>query len=175
MSGMRRPIFVRTLSDEERDALVAGLRSSDAFVLRRGQFLLASTRGKIAREIATDLGCDGQTVRKAIAAFNAKGLACLACWSSRPQAIHAAFGAEQTDHHRLLLQKSPRAFGKPTSLWTLPLEAEVSFEQGLTSERVMGETVRATLVRLGVCWKRAKEWIASPDPAYARKKGRATV
>jgi len=76
---------------------------------------------------------------------------------------------------RALLHQSPRNFGKPTSVWTLPLAAEVSFEQGMTQERVSGETIRATLARVGVRWKRAKEWITSPDPAYARKKGRATV
>jgi transposase len=170
---MKRPIFVRALSDEEREALVAGLRSPDAFVLRRCQILLASARGKIAREIATDLGCDGQTVRTAIHAFNTQGLTCLAHWSSRPQTIHAAFGPQTAEQLRSFLHQSPRIFGQPTSVWTLPLAAEVSFAQGLTQERVTGETIRATLARLGVRWRRAKEWITSPDPAYARKKGRA--
>jgi len=49
----------------------------------------------------------------------------------------------------------------------------VSFEQGLTPARVSGETIRATLRRLGVRWKRAKQWITSPDPAYARKQAPA--
>jgi transposase len=163
---------VRALSDTEREHLVAGLRSPDAFVLRRCQIVLASARGKIAREIASDLGCDGQTVRTAIKAFNAKGMGCLTRPSSRPHTIHAAFDAAQAERLRALLHQSPRTFGKPTSLWTLPLAAEVSFEQGLTRERVTGETIRATLARLDVRWKRAKGWITSPDPAYARKKGR---
>src|SRR3954447_5306678 len=38
---MKPPIFVRTLSKEERRELEARLRSSDAFVLRRCQILLA--------------------------------------------------------------------------------------------------------------------------------------
>ena len=43
---MRRLIFVRPLSDAERRALEAGLRSSAVFVLRRrSQILLASTEG----------------------------------------------------------------------------------------------------------------------------------
>jgi hypothetical protein len=46
----------------------------------------------------------------------------------------------------------------------------VSFEEGLTKEQITGETVRATLARLGVRWERAKRWITSPDPEYARKK-----
>jgi hypothetical protein len=58
-------------------------------------------------------------------------------------------------------------------VWTLDLAAEVSFERGVSSERVTGETIRATLARLDVRWQRAKEWITSPDPAYVRKKGRA--
>jgi hypothetical protein len=61
-----------------------------------------------------------------------------------------------------------------SSLWTLKDAAEVSFEEGLTNERVSGETIRATLSRLGVRWERAKRWIESPDPEYARKKGRET-
>jgi transposase len=170
---MKRPVFVRALSDEEREHLVAGLRSPDAFVLRRCQILLASARGKIARAIASDLGCDGQTVRTAIAAFNARGVDCLKRPSSRPHTIHPAFDAARAERLRALLHQSPQTFGKPTSLWTLPLAAEVSFEQGVISQRVTGETIRATLARLDVRWKRAKEWITSPDPAYAQKKGRA--
>jgi hypothetical protein len=54
------------------------------------------------------------------------------------------------------------------------LLAQVSVREGLTGEQVSGETVRATLVRLGVRWKRAKHWITSPDPAYQRKKAGAT-
>ena len=44
---MKPPIFVRTLSKHEREALETGLRSSDAFVLRRCQILLASARGDV--------------------------------------------------------------------------------------------------------------------------------
>jgi hypothetical protein len=55
------------------------------------------------------------------------------------------------------------------------MAALVSFEEGLTKERVSGETIRATLARkLGVRWQRAKRWITSPDPEYERKKGVAT-
>jgi hypothetical protein len=54
------------------------------------------------------------------------------------------------------------------------MAAEVSFKEGLTQKRVSGETIRATLARMGVRWRRAKQWITSPDPAYQRKKGVAT-
>ena len=163
------------MTDAERQQVEAGLRSSDAFVLRRCQILLASARGERAITIAKQLGCDDQTVREAIHAFNATGLAAVRPGSRRPHTIRAAFDAGRAERLRALLHQSPRAFDKPSSLWTLELAAQVSFEQGLTPERVSGETIRATLKRLGVGWKRAKRWLVSPDPAYARKKAVATV
>ncbi len=173
---MRRSIFVRLLSDAERETLRAALRSSDAFVLRRCQVLLASADGSNALQIAHSLGCHDQTVRNAIRQFNEGGLEeALSQGSSRPLRVHAAFDEQQAEALREMLHRNPREFGKPTSLWTLALAAEVSFEEGLTEGWVTGETVRATLSRMGVRWLRAKRWITSPDPEYARKKGAATV
>ena len=166
-------MYVRPLEDAERTQLVAGLRSSDAFVHRRAQILLAIARGEQAPQIARHLGCDAQTVRNAIAAFNARGLAALRKGSSRPHRFRVAFDLARGEQLRALLHQSPRTFGKPTSMWTLELAAAVSFEHGLTAERVSGETIRATLARLGIRWKRAKRWITSPDPEYARKKAPA--
>jgi transposase len=169
---MKPPIFVRKLSTEERKALEDGLRSSNAFVLRRCQILLASARGEIAPQIAENLGCAQQTVRNAIHEFNEKGLKSLTPGSSRPKEVHAAFDEEGAEALRELLHRSPREFGKESSLWTLEDAAQISFEQGLThKKRVSGETIRATLKRLGVRWERAKRWIESPDPEYERKKG----
>ncbi len=164
---------MRPLTDEERERLAAGLRSSDAFVLRRCQILLASARGEWAPKIAQNLGCDDQTVRNAISAFNESGLASLVKGSSAPHKTNRVLDQDQAERLKVLLHQSPREFGKPTSLWTLPLAAEVSFEQGITSYKVSHETIRQSLKRLGVGWKRAKNWITSPDPEYARKKGRA--
>jgi transposase len=172
---MKQPIFVRPLSDAEREALEAGLRSKDAFVLRRCQILLASDRGENAYQISRALGCNPQTARNAIHEFNEGGLQrALQQGSRRPHTVHAAFDSERAERLRDLLHHDPREFGKPTSLWTLDLAAEVSFEEGLTEERVSGETIRATLARMGVRWLRAKRWITSPDPQYQRKKGVAT-
>jgi transposase len=174
MLCMPNAIFVRSLTAAERSALEAGVRSSDAFMLRRCQILLASARGETPIHIARHLSCNDQTVRNAIHAFNEKGLASLQPGSSVPHHIGRAFEAEQAERLRTLLHQSPRNFGKPTSLWTLALAAEIAYGQGLTSEQVSAETVRATLERLGVGWRRAKQWITSPDPEYARKKTRET-
>ena len=93
---MQTPLFVRPPTEEERQTLAAGLRSADAFTLRRSQIVLASARGERVAAIARSLGCTAQTVR-------------------------------------------------------------------------------ATLARLGLRWRRAKDWITSPDPAYAQKNGGATA
>ncbi len=172
---MRPPTHRRELSGDERAALEAGLRSRDAFVLRRCQILLANARGESVAAITRAVGCSDQTVLNVLHAFDARRLGVLHRRSSRPRTVHVAFTPARADALRDMLHQSPRAFGKPTSLWTLELAADVSFEQGLTSERVSDETIRATLVRLGVKWQRAKDWITSPDPAYARKKAPATA
>jgi len=172
---MQAPLLVRPLTDAERRALEAGLRSPLAFTVRRAQVLLASARGAHVPAIARSLGCNEQTVRNALRAFAAQGLAALAPDSSRPHTIHAAFDAAGAERLKELLHRGPRDFGHPTSLWTLDLAAETAHAEGLTATRVSGETVRATLARLGVRWRRAKRWITSPDPAYQRKKARATA
>jgi transposase len=172
---MRKPIYIRPLTKDEQHTLQEGLRSSNAFVLRRCQILLASARGQTARRIGEALGCDDQTVRNVLHAFNTQGLTALARRSSAPQRTpHAAFNATQREQLRALLHQSPRTFGHPTSLWTLPLAAEVAYAEGLTARPVSGEAIRRTLARLGVRWQRAKQWITSPDPAYRRKKNDVT-
>ena len=170
---MRPPIFVRDLSADEREQVEAALRTHEAFTLRRAQIVLASARGERVPAIAEQLGCGEQTVRNAIHAFNARGAGALSPGSSRPHTIHAAFDGAGLERLRALLHRSPRTFGQPTSVWTLELAAEVSVAERLTAARVSGETIRQAIRRLGIGWRRAKRWITSPDPAYARKKGRA--
>jgi transposase len=172
---MKPPIFVRTLSENERQRLEAGLRSKDTFTLRRSQMLLASSRGDEVPRIAENLGCGQQTVRDAIHDFEERGPDALVARSSRPQRTRCAFDEKNAETLREMLHRSPREFGKDSSLWTLEMAAEVSFEWGLSEKRVCGESLRATLARLlGVRWQRAKRWITSPDPLYERKKGGAT-
>jgi transposase len=171
---MKPPLFVRPLAEAERAALRQGLRSPDAFTLRRCQILLASDQGQRPAQIAAALGCGTQTVRDALRAFAAEGLGCLRAKPKTPKTIHTAWPKGRDGDLRALLHQSPRTFGKPTSLWTLPLAAQVCHEKGWTPRRLSGETIRRVLKRLGVGWKRAKHWLTSPDPAYARKKKPAT-
>jgi transposase len=171
---MRKPLFIRPLSEQERQALQTGLRSTDAFVLRRCQILLASTTGLHAQQIADQLHCDDETVRRAIKAFNSYGIASLHPPSSRPQRTRDTFTVASRARLGQIVRQSPRTFGHETSVWTLNLLADVAFAQHLTSHKVSDETIRAALKRLGLAWRRAKHHITSPDPAYPQKNAAAT-
>jgi transposase len=168
-------IFVRVLTASERQHLQAGLRSADAFTLRRCQILLASANGQTPLLIARNLGCTAASVRNAIHAFAREGLACLQPKSSRLKSARPLLDDSFDEPLRHLLHQSPRTFGKQRSTWTLALVANVCFENAWTPRRLSIDTIRLAIKRLGVSWKRAKHWITSPDPAYARKKTRATA
>ena len=172
---MKPPLFVRSLTAAEQLAVQRGLRAADAFTLRRWQILAASAKGQRPSQIAQALGCATQTIRDAIRAFHREGVACLQAKPKAPQTVHRVWPRQRDPDLRALLHQSPRCFGKPTSLWTLGLAAQVCHEQGWTERRLSGETIRLALKRLGVSWKRAKHSLTSPDPAYARKKKSATT
>jgi transposase len=167
---MKAPLFIRPLDDDERRQIQAGLHSSDAFVLRRCQILLASARGERAPTIGRQLGCSGQTVLNVINGFNTQGLAVLQEGSSRPHRLRTVFSEENAAQLAELLHHSPREFGREQTFWTLETAAQVSCEQGLITAPTSIESVRRALQRLGRNWHRAKHWITSPDPQYAVKK-----
>jgi len=171
---MKPPSFVRTLSAAERQQLQARLRSADAFTVRRCQILLSSAQGLRPPQIACNLACAVGTVHYALRAFAREGLACLQEKSSRPHSVHPYLDQQHTDALKDLLHHSPRLFGQPTSLWTLARLAQVCHAKGWTPRLLSGEAIRQALQRLGIRWRRAKHWISSPDPAYARKKKPAT-
>src|SRR5947207_12868667 len=70
---MKPPLFVRELSDAERRALQAGLRSREAFTLRRAQILLASAEGQRPSRIAGRVRCAVGTVHNTIHASDQAG------------------------------------------------------------------------------------------------------
>ncbi len=142
--------------------------------MRRCQILLASAGGQNAYQIARNLGCNPQTVRNVIHKFNEEGLEeTLRRGSNRPHTVNRAFDPERVEALREMLHRSPREFGKDSSLWTMEMAALVSFEESLTKERVSGETIRATLARMGVRWQREPS-TGSPLPTrYMREKKKA--
>ena len=172
---MNKPrTFVCSLTAEERQALERGRQSAGAFTVRRSQILLASAGGMGPAEVGRVVGCTAQAVRNAVRAFEADGLACLTAKSHARHDPGRVWDRSRDADLKDLLHRRPREFGQPTSLWTLALVAEVCHQKGWTPRVLSAETIRQTLRRLGVGWKRAKHWITSPDPEYATKKRRGT-
>jgi len=167
---MRPPLFIRPLSEGEHHQLTDALHTTDAFRLRRAQYLLASARGQKPKEIATTYGGCEQTVRNVLRAFNDAGLDCLRPKSRRPKSACPQLAGPNLERLQHILHQSPRSFGKNQSTWTQTLLAEVAYEEELTERQVSHETIRQALKRLQANWKRAKHWITSPDPQYALKK-----
>jgi DNA-binding CsgD family transcriptional regulator len=175
---MRAPLVVRSLTESERAALRTGLRSPQAFTLRRSQTLLLRAEGETPGPIARQVGCREQTVRNVLRAFEAEALAWLAQQSSRPQTAEPELAEAKGERLCALLHQSPRQCGKARSTWTLQMLAVGAPERGLTKRWGSEETIRNARRRRKVRWKRAHDWLTSPGSQYARKKrrvkGRAT-
>ena len=170
---MKPPLYVRTLTDEERTQLEAERRTSDAFRVRRAQIVLASARGLSPKPIAQLVGCSVQTVATSSMPLIRKAWR---AWRSNrhgPRASRRPWTPPTVGRLQHILHQSPRTYGKPTGVWTLALAAQVCYEQGVTERLLSDETIRRALQRLQTNWKRAKHWITSPDPHYARKKSGA--
>lgn len=167
---MKPPLFVRQLNPAEEQALDQAVRDGKNFTRRRAQILRFSAQQLAPRQIAEGLGLSSQTVRNAIHDFHERGLDCLLQQPMGPKAPKRLFDRPTRARLMEVAHLSPRHFGKPRSLWSLPLLAEVAFEQGLTTHQVSHETIRQAIHTLGNSWQRAKHWIQSPDPQYALKK-----
>jgi transposase len=165
-----RPLYVRKLTTEEIETLTQELRSPSAFTVRRSQALLKSNEGQKAEAIAQALHCSDQTVRMAIHAFNAEGLACLVEKSHARHDQSPMIDEAGSERLKELVRLSPRTFGHETSVWTRPLLAQQLQQEGHTVSQVSVTSVSNALKRVGISWRRAKQWIHSPDPHYDHRK-----
>ena len=172
---MKNPLFVRALTPEEQNALEEALASTVSFTLRRAQILRLSSQQRRPQQIAENLGCAVQTVRNAIHAFHEGRLDALEPQAPGPKNPERIFDPDTSQELLEIAHRSPRDFGKVRSTWSLVTLAEVAFDEGLTQEQVSIETIRQAILALGSSWKRAKNWITSPDPQYALKKSNVTA
>lgn len=168
---MPKSLTVRPLNPEERAALEAGRQSPDGFTVRRSQIILASATGQTPPAIAQIIGCSRQNVCLVIHDFETRGLDFLAPRQSGPKpGEELLFDTAKREQLKALAHTNPRHYGQPRSTWTLKSLAQVCYQQGIIDTPASHETIRQTLLKMGVSWKRAKKWITSPDPDYARKK-----
>jgi len=166
-----KALYARPPTEEERKQLEAGLKSTIALTVRRCQMIMMSVDERVKVEvIGRRVGRSGQTVRDVLNTFNETGIDGIYAQKVGRQDDQRTFDDAARERLRAIIVCSPREFGYETSLWTLDLLADVSYEQGLTSHRVHKDTVSETLNQMGLPWKRAKRTIHSPDPNYEGKK-----
>lgn len=169
-----RPIYARTITKEERQALRKELKSANGVVVRRSQIILMSAdEGLKAQVIAQRVAYSDETVRQVIQRFNQEGVQAIYPKTYGRHDDQRAFKDAAREQLKAIVHQSPREFGCESSMWTLQLLAEVSYQEGLTDRLVHSDTVGETLHQLGVDWKKAKRHIQSPDAHYKRKKNDA--
>jgi transposase len=172
----QKKYIVKLTQDERGDlARLASAGRVSALSLTRARILLkadASEAGPRWNDvrIAEALEVSVATVERVRRRFTERGLK--SSLARKPQARPSR--ARKLDGARVqeLAHQSPRNFGKKTSTWTLQLLADTCSELGIADGKVCDETVRRTLQRLGVKWRKAELWMTSPDPHYAEKKAR---
>lgn len=170
-----RPIYARPITEEERQKLRGELKSNKGVVVRRSHIILMSADEDLkAQAIAKRVGYSDETVRQVIQRFNQEAVQAIYPKSNARPDDQRAFKDIARKDLKAIVHQSPRDFGCESSMWTLQLLAEVSYQEGLTDWVVHSDTVGETLHQLGVNWKKAKRHIQSPDEHYSRKKNDAT-
>ena len=103
----KEPIFVRELSEEEKQALEKARRASDACQMKRAQILLASSQGLTTTGIEKQFGYSAEYARQMIHRFNGQGIACLKRKSSAPLNRETIVDAEKCERIKQMMHRSP--------------------------------------------------------------------
>jgi transposase len=159
-------VLRRALTDAERAELAAWRRSADRVRYLRAGIVLVAETAPSAVSVARGLGVHEQTVREVLRWFAADGLAGVAP-KPRPGRPRT-FGEGAAEALVGLLHEPPPG---QEGRWTLGTAAAALGER--LGRPVSDETVRRLLRRRRCSWQRAKEWLTSPDPAYAFKQSGA--
>lgn len=163
-------IFVRPLAAGEQEELkrLWRSRSGDAGLARRAAIVLRSAQKERVPAIARGVGVSEVTVRKWIRRFTAEGLESL---QERPRSGRPPQYSEVERGQVIQTALTPpKQLGKPFCHWTLDLLTEHLRQEGVRMDR---SHVHRVLRAEGVKWQKERTWFASPDPAFALKRGRS--
>lgn len=163
-------IRVRTITPEEQEILDRWQRADNIVGYRRARILRLSATGYTCPAIADLLGLHVATVRDTIQRFNEGGIPAITPRprsGGRPRYYDEAV-AETAEN--LARQGPPPEEDRAT--WTLQGLAKAIVDRCAQIEQMSLEAVRRVLASRDTTYRRAKEWLTSPDPAYERKKRR---
>jgi len=149
-------LYVRPLSDEERETLQALAKGEDGIQARWAQIILLSASGIGVPKIADTLGVSAATARARIKAFNEHGLVALARSASpgRPVTISPSLGDKLA---AVMREREPRDFGWADTGWTLDLLVKVATLEGWV-ESISREGVRLALRKSKHSYRKLKDW-----------------
>lgn len=163
-------VFVR-LTPAQAKALKAFLKKPPGErARRRAQAIWFSSRGQPVQEIARLLSVSERSVRSWFAAWRQEGLDGL-----RDKPIpgrSSSLSPGQTDGMVEVTRQSPASVGLEGHTWNCRLLSE--WVDDTFHVRLSDEWVRRLMLRHGMRFRRPKLVLTSPDPDYARKKGRLT-
>lgn len=164
-------------AEEEKIRKLAGARHAPGDWIQRGRVVALSWEGLRVPQIAVELGCHEQTVRRWLQRFNAAGLDGLADLGGRGRRRRIT-EAERSAIIALVKQPPPgrllpgpdgaleAADEKGAAVWTLDALTEAARAEGIEVHR---SQVRRILLAEGVRWRRTRSWIQSKAPDSAGK------
>lgn len=168
MSGQ----FGRRLTDEERSVLACWQRSGSRAKYVRARIILLAEENPNASAVARLVGVVPKTVRQVVRPFRRGGLVLAEPKVQRGPKVR--FGEATAERLIAILHERPERYGFADTRWTIEMAAQALAKE-LGVESVGRETVRLLLRRKHHSWLRAKEWLVSPDPLYAFRKGGASA
>lgn len=161
-------IKVRPITTEESGILDRWQRSDDVIRYRRARILRLSEAKWKCPAIAEALALHAETVREVIKAFNEGGIAAITpeprSGGRPPTYTHKV--AESAED--LTRQEPPAEEGRAT--WTLHALAKAIASRFEHLDRVSHEAVRRLLKQRDIVYRKAKNWLTSPDPQYKLRK-----
>ncbi|GAB2462747.1 helix-turn-helix domain-containing protein [Streptomyces incanus] len=164
-------------AEEEKVRKLAGARHAPGDWIQRGRVVVLSWEGLRVPEIAGELGCHEQTVRRWLHRFNASGLDGLADLGGQGRKRRIT----EAERSRIiaLVRKPPPGRPVPGAdgalqaadeagapVWTLDALAEAARAEGIEVRR---SQVRRILLAEGVRRRRTRSWVRSRDPDFAGK------
>src|SRR5262245_5450519 len=144
---MFQPLFVRSLTDEEKELLAARSNSAARDESWRAAVILRSAEGESAAQIGRALGFHPSNVKKWIRKFNQDGIGGIAARKRGPrEGPKPRFTRDDVGHLLELAATDPLTLGLGFEQWTAQKLANVAVERGIV-ERISHVTVRQLLKR----------------------------